>query len=164
MADCDSLSDFIKVGQQRLKDAEELMEKPTADFQRSDAERRHLRGAMYLAGYAVECLLKAYLIDQEGGLSLIETQSKINIRRQSSGQELIRQIAATSAGHDIAYLAGLTDISVRPGYDYKVWSRLARWKSTWRYDYTTPKREEAEKFLQDVHTAVDWLQPNIIGY
>ncbi len=163
MSGCNRLSDFIKIGQQRLKDAEELMEKPTADFRRSDAESRHLRGAMYLAGYAVECLLKAYLIDQERCVSLADTQIKINTRCLSLGQEPVRRIATTSAGHDIYYLAGLTDISYRHEYDPQLWGRLSAWKSTWRYEVTTPQREEAERFLQDVHKAVNWLQPNIIG-
>jgi hypothetical protein len=56
-------SDYVKSAARRLKDAEELLQPPNADPQRSDADRRDLRGAMYLAGYAVESLLKAYLIE-----------------------------------------------------------------------------------------------------
>ena len=77
MAIRDRLSDFVKSGPRRLKDANELMEMPTADAQRSDAKNRHLRGAMYLAGYAIECLLKAYLIEQEDCQSLADAQDRI---------------------------------------------------------------------------------------
>src|SRR4051794_32059413 len=82
----DRLSDFVKSAPRRLKDAEELIEHPTADPQRSDADRRHLRGAMYLAGYAVECLLKAYLIEQEGCQSLAAAQARINERRRRAAR------------------------------------------------------------------------------
>ena len=61
MAFYDTIKDYRAAANQRLGDARELMETPTRDSERSDAEQRHLRGAMYLAGYAVECLLKAYL-------------------------------------------------------------------------------------------------------
>src|SRR5438270_7888255 len=117
MATRNRLSDYIKCAPRRLKDAEELLELPTADPQRSDADRRHLRGSMYLAGYAVECLLKAYLIEQEGCQSLAEAETRINERRRRSGQDPIERIASTAAGHDLYYLVGPTDLSPRPGYD-----------------------------------------------
>lgn len=46
----------------RLDGAWELLEKPTRLPKRSDRAVRHLAAAEYLAGYAVECLLKVYLI------------------------------------------------------------------------------------------------------
>lgn len=139
------------------------MEMPTADPQRSDAGSRHLQGAMYLAGYAVECLLKAYLIEQQECQSLTEAQARINSRRMSRGQEPIDRIASTSAGHDIYYLVGLTDLSIRPGYDPALWGRLSAWKSTLRYEHHAPKRDTAERFLRDVRTAVKWLRPKIVS-
>lgn len=81
MPDFDNISDLVKSGPRRLQDAEELMQPPTHDRQRSDAQTRHLRGAMYLSGYGVECLLKAYLVEQEGCRTLTEAQNKINDRR-----------------------------------------------------------------------------------
>jgi len=158
----DRLSDFVKSGPRRVKDAEELMATPSMDNQRSDAPTRHLRGAMYLAGYGVECLLKAYLIEQEGSQSLTGAEAKINVRRASHNQEPIEKIARTAAGHDLFYLVGLTDLSTRPGYDPVLWSRLSQWRSTWRYKHDSPKREEAERFMRDVRAAMDWLQPKIL--
>ena len=58
----DTIQDYRHSAARRLEDARELLEPPTLDPQRSDADRRHLRGAMCLAGYAVECLVKAYFI------------------------------------------------------------------------------------------------------
>lgn len=73
----DRISDFVKSGPHRLQNAEELMELPTRAAQGSDAGQRHLRAAMYLAGYAVECMLKAYLSEQEECQALGATQDKI---------------------------------------------------------------------------------------
>lgn len=162
MAIYDRISDFVKSGPRRLRDAEELMEPPTRAAQGSDADQRHLRAAMYLAGYAVECLLKAYLIDQEECQSLAEAQKRINRRRQSQGQEAIPDIAHTSAGHNIGLLVGLTDLAERPGYDPRLWGRVDQWKSTWRYIPDSPDRVKAEKFMSDVRAAIDWLSPKII--
>lgn len=161
MAFRDRLSDFVKSGPLRLKDAIELMEMPSSDTQRSDAAKRHLRCAMYLAGYAIECLLKAYIIEYENCQSLTEAQERINNKRMSGGQEKIDRIASTSAGHDIYYLIGLTDLSTRPGYDPKLWGRISIWKSTWRYEHDTTERKIAEKFLADVSQGVNWLRPKI---
>ena len=156
------LSDFVTSGPHRLQDAEELMEMPTAHAQRSDAGSGHLRGAIYLAGYAVECLHKAYLIEQEECQPLVEAQARINKRRQSRGQEPIDRIASSSAGHDIYYLVGLTDLSTRPRYDPALWGRLSAWKSTLRYEHDAPKREVAERYLRDVRKATQWPRPKIV--
>ncbi len=161
MAVHDRLSDFVKSGPRRLKDAEEMMEPPTADAARSDARIRHLRGAMYLAGYAVECLLKAYLIEQEGCRSLSEAQMVINARRTRQSQLPIQRIANSAAGHSIYYLVGLTDISTLPGYDGALWGRLAAWTTAWRYEHNVPAQHDAERFLRDVRVAVGWLRNRI---
>ena len=161
MADFDRLRDYVKSGPRRLKDAEELMEPPTADAQRSDASTRHLRGAMYLAGYAVECYLKAYLIEQEGCLYLSDAQKRINECRQRAGREPIRDIAHSASGHSIGYLLGLTNLEMQHGFEVKLWGRLAEWKASWRYDPSLATRTEAEAFLKDVQTATRWIQPKI---
>ena len=58
----DGHSEFLKAAPKRLKDARELLEAPSLDPNAADATYRHLCGAYYLAGYAVECVLKAYII------------------------------------------------------------------------------------------------------
>ena len=69
MPEFDSETAYIKSGTRRLRDAEELLEPPTLDPKERGAETRHLSGAVYLAGYGVECLLKAYLISRRSGCS-----------------------------------------------------------------------------------------------
>jgi hypothetical protein len=157
----DGIDDFLKSSSRRLKDAEELMEQPSRDPNRSDASRRHLRGAMYLAGHAVECLVKAYLIEQEDRQSLRDAQVQINSRRQAKGQRLCN-IGGSTQGHSIAFLLTLTDLAVRPGYEPNLWGRVANWNPYWRYDPSIPGRTEADEFVQDVRSALDWLLPKIM--
>lgn len=64
MLEFDSIGDYVKAGPRRLADAKELLEQPTLEPDAPDAAHRHLRGAVYLAGYAVECALKAYIISR----------------------------------------------------------------------------------------------------
>ena len=115
MPQFDRRSDYAKSGLHRLRDAEELMQTPTFLPNESGAKTRHFRGAMYLAGYGVECLLKSYLIRQEAGgvekTSLGEVRDKISERRIRRGGEAIRDICGV-AGHNTAYLLGLTDLEI----------------------------------------------------
>ncbi len=156
------LSDFVKSSPRRFQDALELMEQPTASGTRSDAATRHLRGAMYLAGYAVELLLKAYLIEQERSQSIQEAQGKINKRRSDHSEPPIKNIATTAAGHSIEYLIRLTDLPERTGYDPELWGRVAVWSSGWRYDPDPPGRVAAQEFVEDVQAALNWLTPKIM--
>jgi hypothetical protein len=60
----DGKTDYIKAARMRLADAYELLEHPSSPDP-PEADRlpdpgvRHLRGALYLAGYAIEFALKA---------------------------------------------------------------------------------------------------------
>ena len=154
----DTAREYKRAAGRRFDDAHELMQMPTWDSQRSDAKQRHLRGAMYLAGYAVECLLKAYLIHQMNAQTLGEATQVLDVQRASRGLRPLRNILRTAAGHQIAYLIQLTDLQTAyPGYDLKLWGRLGEWQAAWRYESDIVARAEAETFLIDVQAAVDWL-------
>ena len=159
----DTIQDYKRSAVRRMEDAKELLEVPTFDPQRSDASYRHLRGAMYLAGYAVECLVKAYLIQHLNAQTLAAAVDALNQQRQQRGKEQVEQIARTAAGHRILYLLQLTDLPQYPAYDPKLWARVALWRSSWRYETEPIARTEAEKFMDDVQAIVDWLSPKIIG-
>jgi hypothetical protein len=67
----DRKTDYIKAGRMRLADARELLEAPTSSESAEEPRlphrgSRHLRGALYLAGYAIECALKAYIVAATG--------------------------------------------------------------------------------------------------
>ena len=159
----DTVQEYRRSGARRLEDARELLEPPTFDPQRSDAERRHLRGAMYLAGYAVECLLKAYLIQLNEAQTLKAAVETINQRRMHQGLAGIENIARSAAGHKIEYLLQLTDLPQFPDFDRELWGRLAQWSSSWRYETDAVPRARAAEFLDDVQASVNWLTPKVSG-
>lgn len=158
----ETVRDFRRAADNRLGDALELIEKPTRDSQRSDANRRHLRGAMYLGGYAVECLLKAYLIRQTNMQTLAEATDILDLKQAEQGGSPTKNIRRSAAGHKIAYLLSLTDLpKERAVYDAKLWGRLGEWQSSWRYETDAVELETALAFLSDVQTAVDLLSPKL---
>ncbi len=159
----DTVQEYRHSGARRLEDARELFEVPTFDPQRSDAERRHLRGAMYLAGYAVECLLKAYLIQLNEAQTLKAAVEAINQRRMQRGLAGIENIARSAAGHKIEYLLQLTNLPQFPDFDRELWGRLAQWSSSWRYETDSVPRIRATEFLDDVQASVNWLTPKVSG-
>lgn len=159
----DTIQDYRQSAARRFEDAQELLQSPTRDVQRSDADRRHLRGAMYLAGYGVECLTKAYLIRHMDAQTLAGAVDKLNQRHHDRGLLPVENIARSAAGHKILYLSQLTDLPTYAGYDAKLWSRVARWQSSWRYETDQVSPVEANAFLQDVQAVMDWLAPIITG-
>lgn len=82
--------------------------------------------------------------------------------QRSKGQGIIADIAHTAAGHNIDRLIRLTDLVERPGYDTKLWGRVAQWQTAWRYSHDFPERSAAEAFMNDVRAATNWLAPKII--
>ncbi len=159
----DTIQDYRRSASRRLKDAKELLQPPTFDPQRSDSERRHLRGAMYLAGYAAECLLKAYLIQFMSTQTLGAAVNAMNLQRQQKNLEPVENIARSAAGHKILYLLRLTDLSTSPGYDPQLWGRAAQWRSSWRYETDAISHAAAQEFVDDVQSVVNWLSSKITG-
>ena len=157
----DTVQDYKHSAGRRLEDAKELLEVPTLDPQRSDAGSRHLRGAMYLAGYAVECLVKAYFVQQRNAQTLAAAVEALNRQRQQQGKEPVDQIARTAAGHKIQYLLQLTNLPQYPAYDAKLWARVAQWRSSWRYETDLVARSDAQQFISDVQDVVNWVSPKI---
>ena len=117
---------------------------------------------MYLSGYAVECLLKAYIVQHWKTQTLKDAQDAINKRRQQQGKEKIRNIARSAAGHDIFLLLQVTDVPLYPGYVQEVWGQVGKWGSNWRYETDRVERSDAEDFLNNIKAAIDWLQPKIL--
>src|SRR5580658_20043 len=102
----DGLADFRLAAAQRLKDAEELLEPPTLEPNGPLATRRHLRGAMYLAGYAVECITKAYLISMHAPLN---TLSDVDAKLRRTTPEMPNLLSAS--GHSIEVVVRFTDLA-----------------------------------------------------
>lgn len=159
----DTIQDYRRSATRRLEDAKELLQPPTLDPERSDSKRRHLRGAMYLAGYAVECLLKAYLIQFVNAPTLGAAVDSLNVQRRQKNLEPVENIARSAAGHKVLYLLQLTDLPASPGYDPKLWGRVAQWRSAWRYETDMASNAEAQEFVDDVQAAANWLSSKLTG-
>ena len=160
MAEFDGKFQFIKSALSRLKDAEELLEPPSRQPFVSDAGKRHLRSAMYLAGYSVECILKAYIITK---VSNVETLSAAIQQRRKSG-EIIADIQG-SAGHNLITLLLLTDLDIQIRTDKgaaKDWAICLKWSSSWRYDPSEPEREQAEAFVSAVRRFHHWVKNSFV--
>ena len=157
MPEFDGIAEYVKSGIRRLRDAEELFQPPTLHPKEQGAGTRHLRGAVYLTGYGVECLLKAYLISrQRNCFRLSEARDAIR-----SGGNPIRDICG-EAGHDLRYLLSLTDLEARMDREkLKQMSLSAKWSSSWRYDPRPVSREDADARIEAARNLVDWIYAQI---
>jgi hypothetical protein len=164
MAFRDTIDDYRRAARFRLQDARELLMPPSYEEQRSDADWRHRRGAMYLAGYAVECLLKAYLIQLSNAQTLSQATEIMDKKRISRGEKLVKNISRSAAGHQISYLILLADFDVSfHDFDKKLWGRVAKWQSSWRYESDFVSTEAAIEFMGDVEAAVQWISSKFGG-
>ena len=158
MAEFDGVSELAKSGPRRLRDAEELLEPPSSYPDEQGVETRHLRGAAYLAGYGVECLLKVYII----------LARRPECRRLSQAREALRQGGndvrdiCGASGHDLPYLLSLTDLEGRMDKNcLRQMPLCAKWKSSWRYDPRPMKRSDAEAIVHSARQLVNWIQSQI---
>ncbi len=127
----DGLSDYRRAGHARLADALELLERPTGNGGSPDALHRHLRGAVYLAGYAVECALKVCIISRAvGAETLLDAMLHFEQDGQSVGDLL------GSDGHRLPHLRRAAE--VEPLFDgdpvlVGQWEWCQKWSPDWRY-------------------------------
>lgn len=153
MAIYDGISEFVKSGQQRLRDAEELLQPPTLVSKEGSSQERHLRGADYLAGYGIECLLKAYIIHKHPPcLTLTEASEQM----RTAGVPV--QNLTGKAGHNLAYLLKLTGLEGRmsPNHRQDI-SLCAKWSSEWRYNPNSAQREDVEARVAAARRLVNWV-------
>lgn len=155
MADYDGISHYLKVAPRRVQDAEELLQHPSLNPNERGAEVRHLRSAMYLAGYAVECVLKAYLISHEPPAQSLAEVLKL---RGERGKRIANLLGYE--GHNLVLLLSLTDLEASLDTHperKKDWGVCLKWRSDWRYDSTSPKVTDAEVFVRSVRRLHDWV-------
>ncbi len=158
MAEHDGLSQYRKAAARRLRDAEELLQPPSLASEEQGADTRHLRGAVYLAGYAVECVLKAYIISQAASaMSLAEAVEE----RRRAGEQVPNILGAD--GHDLRLLLSLTDLEERftDNARKRDWSLCMKWKPAWRYDPKPPTATFALEFMGAVKRIYQWVERQI---
>jgi len=124
------VSDLRKAAPQRLQDARKLLE-PVSDHG-GDAATRHLNAACYLAGYAVECMLKVYLIAFT--VTRGHTPVRWNEAKKARGWEAK---LAGAKGHNLALLRSLTGLEGAMDRDVRIktaWGVLLKdWDVALRY-------------------------------
>lgn len=127
---------YYRAGKQRLDDAHLLL--------RED----RTTGAVYLAGYTVECLLKA----------LVLTSVSTSLRRELLGE------FHGSRAHNIEWLRTLYRQhagAVIPRDVTRHLSRVAAWSTDLRYATGFLKRREADEFMGSVSAITNWVDGRI---
>lgn len=139
------ISELAVAGHQRLADARALLN-----------ASRH-RGAMYMAGYALECLLKT---------KLLRIYDCNNLREF---EDLLRQRSILSTNRTV-FTHQLEDLlRLTPGYNRlkgntDVWHsfhEINRWTPHWRYTSKQATRQEAIEFMMDLENVMHWINTNL---
>ncbi len=153
----DSMGDYIAAGPRRLADAWELLEMPTRDPGGSDASHRNLRAAVYLAGYAVEFALKAYIISRVAGAQTFD--EAVEARKEAGEAQLDFR---GRRAHSLERLLKATDL---PGWmdsrdDLRIaWGVLvSAWGPDQRYHPANwTQRSTAKALVQAAEDVHNWV-------
>lgn len=134
-----------KASHQRRIDAEALI-----------AAKRWL-GAMYLAGYAVECLLKAKLMQRFRCVDLSDLERRLREKR-------LMGRADTIFSHQLFFLLRLTGAQDRLRMNREAWlafTTVNQWVPAWRYFSRQRTPAEALDFCASVRVVLHWIDANI---
>jgi len=115
------------------------------------------RGTMYMAGYAVECLLKTKLMQMYSCRTLHELEDELQ-RRGALAEH------ATVFTHHLELLLRLTQRFEQLRQHRMLWPQFAlvnRWIPAWRYTADMANRQDAADFLEAVAQTMQWLEHNL---
>jgi len=115
------------------------------------------RGAMYMSGYAVECLIKTKLMRIYNCRNLYELEDELQRRGR-----LVRH--ATVFTHHLELLLRLTQTFDRLRQNRIFWPQfniVNSWIPAWRYSSNLANRQDAQVFLKAVKNVMDWIDNNI---
>ena len=136
-------TDLIKAGIHRLRDAWQLL------------EAGRLRGAMYLAGYAVECKLKARLLDQHKVATLAELERVLQRKIKRRIGLYVHHLNALGS-----LLVGWNRLSGFPAFQ-RCWSVALSWSVGWRYAREHVLAPEARAFLSSIEECLRWIDRSV---
>ncbi len=134
-------TDQRKAAIKRLADAKFLVNKGDS----------HRQGGMYLAGYAIECKLKAIAMEVFGCWSLAQLAAKWDVDDKD------------------VYTHGLEALAARlPLYNNfrksNVWhdftNYVNRWNPSWRYNPHEPDKKHASEYIAAIERVFKWLESN----
>ena len=135
------ISELAEASRQRLADAQALL----------NASR--WRGAMYMAGYAVECLLKTKLMHIYDCKNLRELEDILQ-------QRSILPANRTVFTHQLEDLLRLT-----PSYNrlmrnremLPLFNKVNQWTPNWRYTSKSTNRREVTEFMASIESFMQWV-------
>ena len=139
------VSEQGKAGKHRMDDARALL----------NAVR--WRGAMYMAGYSVECLLKTKLMRMFNCRHLRELEEEL----QGKG---ILAAQATIFTHQLELLLRLTNAIERLRRNEEHWrlfNMVNRWVPAWRYTADLSNPDDAKDFVDAIEKVSHWIENNI---
>lgn len=139
------VSEQAKAAKHRLDDARALF------------KQKRWRGAMYLGGYAIECLLKAKLMKMYRCRHLTDLEDVLQARGVLAAH-------ATIFTHQLEILMGLTQrlANLRQhADDWRRFNLVNRWVPAWRYSGDLSNRDDAERFLDAVMALSRWIENNV---
>ena len=139
------IRDQASASRQRLEDARILL------------KASRWRGAMYIAGYAVECLLKTKLMQIYDCKNLRELDDVLQRR-------FALPVGGTIFTHQLETLFKLTPSYHRLQQNQEILSAfnvVNRWAPKWRYVSKQTTRDEATFFMNAVEKVMHWIDSNI---
>ncbi len=139
------VSEQSKAGKHRMDDAQALL----------NANR--WRGAMYMAGYSIECLLKTKLMRIFNCRNLRELEDELQGKRILAAQ-------ATVFTHQLELLLRLTNAIDRLRQNEEHWrlfNMVNRWVPAWRYTADQANADDAKDFLEAIEKVSRWIENNI---
>ena len=138
------VSEQAKAGRHRLADARALF----------DAQR--WRGAMYMAGYSVECLLKTKLMLKFDCDHLLELDDEL----QRRGVLGVRGGVFTHQFETLLRLNNGLDRLRRNRECWLLFNVVNQWVPAWRYCPDLSNRVDAVDFLEAVDGVLHWVETN----
>ena len=112
---------------------------------------------MYIAGYAVECLLKTKLMQIYNCKNLRDLEWELQRR-------LILSTHRTVFTHQLSDLLKLAPGSDRLRQNRELWplfNNVNRWTPNWRYTPKPVDRTEAIEFITSVERIIHWVNNNL---
>lgn len=141
----DGFSDLRKAAKRRREDAAALQ-----------LQGRH-RGAMYIAGYAIECLLKAKLMQMFDCKTLQKLEARLRGlgRLSTDGSLYTHQLVL------LLKLTGRFDVLRSDVATWRYFLLANAWLPAWRYEPSLGTATEAEKFLKASDAIIAWVENNV---
>jgi len=132
-----------------------------AIHRREDAEalfnEKRWRGAMYVAGYAIECTIKARL------MSMFEVDHLEDLETKIKQRGLIAESDSLFDHRIELYVrvSGRLDAMRQDKVVWPAFNLANRWIPSWRYNPDRSNMDDAEDFLHAVDTVIQWIRNNI---